>query len=69
MSNIVVIGAGPAGIMAAIVAAKAGHHVTLLEKNEKIGKKLFITTPKVEYFSPPWTMNTVNGKKKNRTKK
>lgn len=43
MSNIVVIGAGPAGIMAAIVAAKAGHHVTLLEKNEKIGKKLFIT--------------------------
>ena len=43
MSNIVVIGAGPAGMMAAIVAAKAGHQVTLLEKNEKIGKKLFIT--------------------------
>lgn len=41
--KIVVIGAGPAGIMAAITAAKAGHHVTLLEKNEKIGKKLFIT--------------------------
>ncbi len=29
--------------MAAITAAKAGHHVTLLEKNEKIGKKIFIT--------------------------
>ncbi len=43
MSDIVVIGAGPAGMMAAIVAAKAGHQVTLLEKNEKIGKKLFIT--------------------------
>lgn len=43
MSNIVVIGAGPAGMMAAIVAAKAGHQVILLEKNEKIGKKLFIT--------------------------
>lgn len=43
MSNIVVIGAGPAGMMAAITAAKAGHQVTLLEKNEKIGKKLFIT--------------------------
>lgn len=43
MSNIVVIGAGPAGMMAAIVAAKVGHQVTLLEKNEKIGKKLFIT--------------------------
>lgn len=41
--DIVVIGAGPAGMMAAIVAAKAGHQVTLLEKNEKIGKKLFIT--------------------------
>lgn len=43
MSDIVVIGAGPAGMMASIVAAKAGHQVTLLEKNEKIGKKLFIT--------------------------
>lgn len=43
MSDIVVIGAGPAGMMAAITAAKAGHKVTLLEKNEKIGKKLFIT--------------------------
>ena len=36
MNDIVVIGAGPAGMMAAIVAAKAGHQVTLLEKNEKI---------------------------------
>ena len=36
MSNIVVIGAGAAGMMAAIVAAKAGHQVTLLEKNEMV---------------------------------
>lgn len=43
MSEIIVIGAGPAGMMAAITAAKAGQNVTLLEKNEKIGKKLFIT--------------------------
>lgn len=42
MSKVVVIGAGPAGIMAAITAAKK-HEVILLEKNEKIGKKLFIT--------------------------
>ena len=48
MSNIVVIGAGAAGAMAAITAAKAGHHVTLLEKNEKIGKKIF---PKSINFS------------------
>lgn len=39
----VVIGAGPAGMMAAIAAAEAGKRVTLLEKNEKPGRKLAIT--------------------------
>ena len=39
----IVIGAGPAGMMAAISAANLGDSVVLLEKNEKIGKKLFIT--------------------------
>ena len=39
----IVIGAGPAGMMAAISAANLGDNVVLLEKNEKIGKKLFIT--------------------------
>lgn len=43
MKNIAVIGAGPAGIMAAGTAAKRGYKVTLFERNEKIGKKLFIT--------------------------
>lgn len=43
MSKVIVIGAGPAGMIAAIAASKSGHEVTLLEKNEKIGKKLFIT--------------------------
>ena len=43
MSKVIVVGAGPAGMMAAIAASKSGHEVTLLEKNEKIGKKLFIT--------------------------
>ena len=38
-----VIGAGPAGIIAAGIAGSLGKDVTLLEKNEKIGKKLFIT--------------------------
>lgn len=38
-----VIGAGPAGIMAAGIAASRGKNVVLLEKNERIGKKLFIT--------------------------
>ena len=43
MSKVIVIGGGAAGMMAAIGAAQKGHQVTLLEKNEKLGKKLFIT--------------------------
>lgn len=43
MSNVIVIGAGAAGMMTAITAASAGHTVTVAEKNEKAGKKLFIT--------------------------
>ena len=38
-----VIGGGAAGMMAAAAAADAGEKVILLEKNEKLGKKLFIT--------------------------
>lgn len=40
---LVIIGAGPAGLMAAYAAAGRGIPVIILEKNEKIGKKLFIT--------------------------
>lgn len=43
MSKVIVIGGGPAGMMAAYAAAENGHRVTLLEQNEKLGKKLFIT--------------------------
>ncbi len=43
MSKVCVIGGGPAGMFAAIAAAEKGHAVTLYEKNEKLGKKLFIT--------------------------
>ena len=43
MSDIVVIGGGAAGMMAAVFAARAGANVTLLEKNEKLGKKVYIT--------------------------
>ena len=38
-----VVGGGAAGQMAAVAAAQNGHRVTLLEKNEKLGKKLYIT--------------------------
>lgn len=41
--HVIVIGGGAAGAMAAYMAAKNGHKVTLFEKNEKIGKKIFIT--------------------------
>ena len=43
MSKVVVVGGGAAGMMAAISAAQAGHKVTLFEKNEKLGKKIYIT--------------------------
>lgn len=43
MSRVIVIGGGAAGMMAAIAAADAGAQVALYEKNEKLGKKLFIT--------------------------
>jgi len=43
MSNVIVVGGGAAGMTAAIAAAGAGHSVRLYEKNEKLGKKLFIT--------------------------
>lgn len=43
MSDTLVIGGGAAGMMAAVFAARAGADVTLLEKNEKLGKKVYIT--------------------------
>lgn len=43
MSKVLVIGGGAAGIFAAIFAARNGNEVHVLEKNEKLGKKLFIT--------------------------
>lgn len=43
MSEVVVVGGGAAGMMAAICAARSGAAVTLLEPNERLGKKLNIT--------------------------
>jgi predicted Rossmann fold flavoprotein len=41
--KIVVIGGGPAGMMAAATAGSRGLDVTLIEKNQKLGRKLYIT--------------------------
>jgi predicted Rossmann fold flavoprotein len=43
MKKVIVIGGGAAGMMAAIKASEKGNDVTLIEKNEKLGKKVFIT--------------------------
>ena len=68
MKEVIVIGGGPSGLMAAYAAAENGHKVTLLEKNEKLGKKIYITGKgrcnftndcSVEDFMP----NIVRGKK------
>ena len=42
-SKIIVAGGGAAGMMAAVTAAGAGAEVLLLEPNEKVGRKLYIT--------------------------
>ena len=41
--KVAVLGGGPAGTMSAIVAAENGAEVTLFEKNEKLGKKMYIS--------------------------
>ena len=43
MDKVIVVGGGAAGIMAAISAAESGDSVLLIEKNEKLGKKIYIT--------------------------
>ena len=43
MANVIVIGGGPSGMMAAITAAEYGNNVTIIEKNSDFGKKLLIT--------------------------
>lgn len=43
MGKVIVVGGGAAGMMAAVAAADKGNSVCLIEKNEKLGKKLFIT--------------------------
>ena len=41
--KVLVIGGGPAGMMAAITSAEQGNNVTIVEKMDSLGKKLLIT--------------------------
>ena len=43
MKKVIVVGGGAAGMIAAIASAQIGNQVTIIEKNEKLGKKIFIT--------------------------
>lgn len=68
MKKVCVIGGGAAGLMAAYAAAKNGHDVVLFEKNEKLGKKIYITGKGRCNFTndvaaDEFLMNVVRGKK------
>jgi NADPH-dependent 2,4-dienoyl-CoA reductase/sulfur reductase-like enzyme len=53
--NVVVVGGGPAGMQAAVIAAKRGHKVTLLEKEAKLGGQLNIAAlPPAKGDIFPW---------------
>lgn len=43
MANVIVVGGGSSGMMAALTASKNNHNVTLIERNEELGKKLKVT--------------------------
>jgi 2,4-dienoyl-CoA reductase-like NADH-dependent reductase (Old Yellow Enzyme family)/thioredoxin reductase len=63
--KVVVVGGGPAGMQAAIVAAQRGHKVTLFEKNEKLGGQLNIAAlPPFKGDIFPWINYLVNQVKK-----
>ena len=52
MSKVIVVGGGASGMVSAIVAARNGSSVTILEKNNSLGKKILVTgNGKCNYFN------------------
>ena len=43
MNKVIIVGGGAAGMLCSVIAARNGCEVFLFEKNEKLGKKLYIT--------------------------
>ena len=47
--NYIVVGAGPSGLMAAFKLKEKGHNVIIIEKGEKVGRKIYITGKRTWY--------------------
>ncbi len=61
-NRIIVVGGGPAGMMAAIVAAKNGGNVVILERNDRVGKKLLATgNGRCNYTNVDLNINNYHG--------
>ncbi len=61
MKKVIVVGGGAAGMMAAVMAARKGAAVEIFEKNEKLGKKIFITGKGRGNLTNAGDMETVRG--------
>ena len=61
-NRIVVVGGGPAGMMAAIIAANNGGDVIILERNDRVGKKLLATgNGRCNYTNVDLSINNYHG--------
>ena len=59
--NVIIIGGGPAGMIAAIASAKCGNNVTIIEKNNNLGKKLLLTgNGRCNYFNSNMDISNFN---------
>ena len=64
MNKVIIVGGGAAGMLASVIAARNGCEVLLFEKNEKLGKKVYITVNELTHpffiFAKPITICFTN---------